>query len=50
MERLIIVIDCPDDWRERNWIDPKRVQEEIERTLDRLLPVRVRWQTMVSDG
>jgi hypothetical protein len=50
MERLVIVVDCPDEWRERGWIDPVRVRLEIMGVLDRPLPVRVRWQSLDAEA
>lgn len=55
MERLIIVVDCPDEWRELGWVDPERVRQQITASLlawfgyGAELPVRVRWQSLDAD-
>lgn len=53
MERLIIVVDCPDSWRER--INPRdvayRVMNNLQPTPDLpLIPVRARWGAMDAES
>ncbi len=56
MERLIIVIDCPDDWRERDRLDVSTVAQTICEYVapalreDEACAVRVRWQSMDTDA